>query len=159
MATLTIFSHVPLDWVVLAVVAVVIAFDATRSGTSRAAALALSLPLSVFFYTLVAQTAVLATISGQFAQSLEKAAFFGIIFVVLFLLMYRVSYGSFGGVGIVPGVIAGVAAAIVLAVTWLQVPALQSVWQFGTVAQAIFAAQYRFWWLLGAYIALAGARS
>ena len=40
------FAHVPTDWIILFVIALLITLDALRSGASRAIALSLALPIT-----------------------------------------------------------------------------------------------------------------
>ena len=154
------FSHIPTDWIVIIAFAILIAFDAVRSGTGRACALALSLPVTLFLISEIPHAKVLSGIASQFGTPTLKAVLFGIVFVVAYILVRRMSaaYRNNNGASI-QAVIAGVATAAVLVVVWLQVPELQSVWHFGAQVQAVFGEAYRFWWVMGAFAALAFVES
>lgn len=153
-------SSIPTDWIVIVSFAILIAFDAVRSGTSRACALALSLPVTLFLISELPHAKVLSGIIGQFATPTLKAVLFGIIFVVAYILVRRMnaSYRNNSGASI-QAVIAGIATVAVVVVVWLQVPELQSIWHFGAQVQSVFGEAYRFWWVVGAFVALAFVES
>lgn len=153
-------SHVPTDWIVIIAFAILVAFDAIRSGTGRACALVLSLPITLFLISELPHAKILSGIAEQFETPTLKAVLFGIIFVVAYILVRRISppYRNNNGASI-QAIIAGIATVAVVVVVWLQVPELQSIWHFGAQVQAVFGEAYRFWWVAGAFAALAFVES
>src|SRR3989338_1320193 len=155
-----LFSYIPVDWIIIVVLAIFIAFDALRSGFGRVTALALSLPATLFLAGSLSQARILSGVAGQFSTPLLKAVLFGIVFASAYILVRRmsVSYSTNSG-EIIQSVLAGAAASFVAVVIWLQVPELQTIWSFGPQVQAVFGEAYRFWWIFGSYVALGFARS
>lgn len=153
-------SSIPIDWIVIVSFAILIAFDAIRSGAGRACALALSLPTTLFLISELPQAKVLSGITGQFATPALKAILFGIVFAASYILVRRMSspYRNNNGASI-QAIIAGVATVAIVIVVWLQVPELQSIWHFGSQVQSVFGEAYRFWWVAGAFAALAFTES
>jgi hypothetical protein len=154
----TFFIHIPMDWIVLAAFAILVAFDALRGGLSRPTALAIALPLTLVLIGYMPD----ATLMGGFAQNLSallRLLLDAAILIIMFILMYRITdtFGS-DSYHILQTLMSGFAVAIVAVVVWLQLPALDSVWHFGPQVQTVFGSAYRFWWLVGAYIALAATR-
>ncbi len=155
----SLLAHWPTDWILLGAFAVFVALDALRSGSARAATLALAAPLSLVLVDALPQTFLAGSLSQQFAAPAAQVVLFALIFGVLFLLIHRIVYSFSENGGVLQALIAGVAATAAVAVVWLQIPALQSLWQFGPQAQLVFGEAYRLWWLIGAYTALAFVRS
>jgi hypothetical protein len=150
---------VSLDWIVLVVLAVLIAADSLRSGLSRATALALAFPLALAILNYLPDAQFMGGLEQQLPSALLKVAFDAALFVVVFICMYRI-VDTFSADSNRPlqALLAGLAAVSIAVVVWLQIPALDSVWHFGPQIQTLFGAAYRFWWLLAAYIALAFAQ-
>jgi hypothetical protein len=148
------------DWLLIGVFIVILTIDALRSGSTRATALALALPIALWLDGALPHTIIVGTIVSQFSGPLPHAVFFLVLLVLLFLIMYRVvaSYGDSGGAPLL-SLLASIACAIILVVVWIQVPGSDSMWQFGSQIQTIFAENYRFFWPLIAYIILAYVRS
>lgn len=153
------FTQLPIDWIVIGALVALIALDALRSGSNRATTIALAAPFAFLFMTGLPTTAVLGTLSSQLQAGAAQGLLFGALFVALFFVFYRIvdSFSETGGV--VQALLAGVSATAVFVVVWLQVPALQSLWQFGPQVQLVFGEAYRLWWMLAAYLALAFVRS
>ncbi len=158
-SVLGMFTNVPIDWAILAMSVIFLAFDIVRSGAKRVAILALALPATVLLISALSSDAVLGPISKQFAAPLLQAVLFAVIFVVMYVLVGRlgISYGGESGQP-VQALIGGLAATVILVCIWVMTPALQSVWNFGPQVQAIFGEGYRFWWILGSFSALAFIR-
>ncbi len=158
-ALVSVFSNIPLDWVIIAVFAVIMAADALRGGPSRATALALALPLTLLVADALPDARLMGSIAAQLTSPVISAVFDGILLVIVFICMYRIvdTYGVDSSHPI-QALLSGIAIAAIAVVVWLQIPALDSVWHFGPQIQSIFGEVYRFWWLLIAYIALAFAR-
>jgi len=149
----------PIDLVVLVIFAVVVTVDALRNGTRRAAVFSLAAPLAFLIFAAVPNAAFLGSALAQLTTMGMKAALFGMIFICTFILVYRIVPASFGsGTFPLQGLVGGLAAAAILAVVWLQIPALVSLWTPSPMIQTIFGPAYRVFWLLGAYVALAFVR-
>lgn len=158
-ALMSVFSNIPLDWVVIAVFAFIMAADALRGGPSRATALALALPLTLLVAGALPDARLMGGIASQLTSPLLSVIFDGILLVIVFICMYRITDTySADSAHPIQALFSGVAVAAIAVVVWLQIPALDSVWHFGPQIQALFGEVYRFWWLLIAYIALAFAR-
>src|SRR3989338_3795218 len=158
-AATSLFAHFPTDWIILIVFAILIAFDAIRSGPGRARALALSLPATLFLSAALEHARILSGVAEQFSSPAMKSALFGVVFVAVYLLVLKMSarYTS-NSVEIIQALMAGVAAAAVLVVVWLAVPGLQGIWNLGPPVQGGVGEGYRFWWVVGSYLVLAFVR-
>ena len=156
----TLVTQWPTDWILIGACAALAAFDALRGGSGRVAAAALALPTALLLYEKLPATAYLGPFIAQFASPLAQGALFAVIFVALYLFIRRIVglWGESDG-GPVQALIAGIACATVVVTTWMQVPALDSVWHFGPQVQLIFGEAYRFWWLLISFAGLAYVRS
>lgn len=146
-AFLGALSGITADWALFGAIAVITGFDTFRSGTGRASAFILALPLVMLFSALLPEAAFLGSVSSM-AIPFAPAVIFGAITVCSYLLLRRMdnSYGTGGS--ILASVLTGLAVAITLMVIWLEVPALSSVWNFGSEIRGIFADAYRFWWMI-----------
>ena len=155
-----IFRSIPIDWLILGGLAFVGGFEFIRDGSRRSAALALALPIALLLFLALGEAAVLGSITDGMETAYAQALFFGALVVIAYILVLRVGL-SYGGARSQPiqAAVAGVALTIIALCIWLQTPALDTLWHFGAQVQSLFAEQYRFWWLLGAYIALAFART
>ncbi|HEV3245109.1 MAG TPA: hypothetical protein VG102_02025 [Candidatus Paceibacterota bacterium] len=148
-------SHAPIDLLIIGIFFLLVAADALRAGSIRAAALALSLPLSSLLYQMVAQTVLLSTIVGQFSKGFEQAILFFLIEAVLFVCLHQMLSSFERYTSLLSAVVSGLAATVVVLVVWTQTPVLQSVWHFGPQIEALFGAPYRFFWFMASYLALA----
>lgn len=156
-----LFNSWPADWLFIAVALIVLGLIALRAGTSRATAVALAIPAALLLYSFAPDAYLLKTVAPQLLGSATmQAALFGGIFVVSYLLTQRMTT-IFSSTLATPlsAIAAGLACAILFMVAWMEVSALQSLWQFGPQVQSVFAEQFRFWWTLAALAALAYARS
>lgn len=155
----SILPHVPLDWLFLGLFAAIVAIDAMRAGTRRAAVFALAAPLAAALYANLGNTAWMgkALITLQFPGA--KVALFAGMFVALFIIVYRIVPPVFGS-GSFPlqAMLAGLSAAVVLAVTWQEVPDLVALYPLSHWVQVLFGHSYSFYWLVGSYLALGFAR-
>ncbi len=153
-------AHIPLGWIVFAIVAFILTIDAMRSGPGRAAVLAITAPASVFLYDLIPHTFVIGSLMTSLPSRFIPAGIFLVIFIIVFILFYRMAI-SIGGIssGLMLSLLAGLSGTIVSVVMWLQVPALSSIWDFGAPLPAIFGSPYALFWLVISFIALAFARS
>ena len=155
----SILAQWPIDWILIGAFAAFAALDGIRSGPTRATSLMLSLPAALLLIDKLPDAIFLGPLAAQFTTPLAQAGLFAIVTVALFFVIHRVIFTFSNGLAPLQALIAGLAAAIVLVVIWLQVPGLESVWNFGDQVQAVFGEAYRFWWLAGSYIALAIVRN
>lgn len=149
-----------MDWIIVAALVIVIAFDTLRSGSNRASALALALPTTLLVREQLSSAAFVSGLVGQFSTPLLQVVLFAILFVPLYFFSYRIigAWGSSSGRP-VEALLTGLASTAIVVIVWLSIPALDAVWHFGPQAQYVFSESYRFWWLLVSYGALAFARS
>jgi len=154
------FANIPMDWIILGVVALLAAFDVVRAGSRRVTTFALALPVALLAFSALGQAAVLGPITAGLSLSYAQALFFIALVFIMYILIGRIgiSYGSGPGQPI-QAALAGVALAAITTVVWIQVSPLDSIWHFGSQVQSLFGESYRFWWLIGSYMALAFARS
>lgn len=159
-AVMNFVESLPLDWVIIAGFAVLLAFDTLRSGAGRVAALAMALPGAMLLASVFPQAAFVGTLSEQLATPLLQGVLFLIFATALFLLIRRMDplYGSEAGQPVSALLAAGGGTAI-LVVVWLQVPALAAVWQFSDSVATVFGNPYAFWWLIGSFATIAFVRS
>ena len=154
-----VLTHWPVDWILIGAFAAFSALDAMRSGPTRATSLMLSLPAALLLVANLPDALFVGTLVAQFTTPLAQAGVFAVVTVALYFVIHRVIFTFSNGLPPIQSFIAGLAAAIVLVVIWLQVPGLESVWDFGDQVRAVFSEAYRFWWLAGSYIALAVVRN
>lgn len=153
------FSHIPTDWILILAFAALVAFDTMRSGSGRAAALALTAPVAIVLAGQLSQAALVSHVMQRFTAPVFMATAVCAVFVLTYILVRRMGITHSNNNGqVIQALMAGSAAAAVLVAVWLQVPELQSVWHFGSQVQTVFGEQYRFWWIIGSYVALAFIR-
>lgn len=154
------FSNLPMGWLILGGLVIVLALDSLRSGVGRAIALSLSLPVAFVLFSLAQKTVILSSVTGLFANSLTKTAVFAIFVVALYFLIRRMGHDYMdGGMGEpIQSLFAGLSVAIVFVCVWLQLPELKETFALGGQIEMFFGEQFRLWWLLAAYGALAFAR-
>jgi hypothetical protein len=159
-STTAVLAHTPIDGVIIVALLIVLVIDSLRSGTARAATLAVVFPLTFFFSNLLSEAAILGPMLDKLTSPYAQAAVFALLFGVLFVLVYRIMY-ALGGSGSTPtvSIVAGLSATIITLVMWLQVPALQSIWHFGPIIETVFGTAYAFWWLIAGYLLMAFVRS
>lgn len=157
----TWLTHIPFGWIVIVLLILVLTVDAMRSGAAHASILAIAAPVSLLFIDLVPRTFLLTTVIAPFlSNTYVMAGIFVVIFIATFLLANRMTAtfaGSSGG--LLNSLLAGLGGTIVLFVTWLQVPALLSLWNPGDQIHAIFGLPYALIWFLAVYVILAFVRS
>jgi uncharacterized membrane protein YGL010W len=150
----------PIDWIIIGAFAALAAFDAYRSGTARAATVALVFPVTLFALAELPKTAFLASFSAQFSTPVMQTVLLAVFFVIFYVMIRRmVGLWGDGAMGPLPALIAGIAVTIIVVCMWLQLPELNSLWHFGHQVQAVFSASYRLLWVFVAYAALAYVRS
>ena len=152
------FAHVPTDWIILFVVALLITLDAMRGGASRAIALSLALPVAYVSSLLLPKTVFLDSILKPFSTGTAGGFVMLGVIAILAFFMYRISrdYNSATGV---QATMAGLATTVILVVFWMQIPALSALWHFSAQASQIFGSAHAFFWLIGGYAVLSAVRS
>lgn len=161
MDTLTsLVANWPADWIVIGALAAFLALDTLRSGISRTAAFSLSLPATILIFHVSKQAFGLSLLTKDITTSILESALFFAIAVIMYFLARRTLPGGYGlgAGGPIQALAAGVAGAAVIVIAWLSTPALEALWAFGPQVKALFSEGYRFWWVIGAYSALALAR-
>lgn len=151
-----LFTSMPLDIVAIAVLVIVIGFDAVKNSIGRAAALAVAFPLGVFLHSLIPHTAFLKSVP---LEGLSGAAvLFGAI-ILAFILARRIGLEFVSGAGgLMQGLFAGLAAVVVIIVMWIHSPLLDSLYHLSDPVRMLFHTDYSLYWLLGAYAVIAFAR-
>lgn len=153
------FGSVPTDWIILFAVTVLVALDALRSGSGRAMALVISMPVVLLLFNAFKSAAVLAPLGSQLGTPLLQAALFIVLTFCVFLLVRRMTASWIGDSGApLQALLAGAAATAVIAVTWVSIPAFDALWNFGGQVRDVFGEPFRFWWVLGSLAVLAFIR-
>lgn len=152
-------SSIQTDWIIIAAVLILVAAYTLRFGTDIPAALALALPSANVLDSLLPHAAFLGSLSGSLSSSAAQAGIFLAFAAALTFLFSRVisTFGAGSG-SFFAAIFASAAMTIMLLTFWVQLPALETLWHFGPSIQAAFAEQYRFWWMVGSFVALAVAR-
>jgi len=152
-------TRIPTDWIIIVLLIIFIAFDVIRGGSSRAVALSLALPLSALLASRIPDTVLVSSIAQSFTTSTMQALFIGVIIAIALVLTYRLTatFGDDSGKPI-QALIAGIATVAIVLSVWIQTPALDTLWHFGTQVQIIFGSAYSFFWLCAGYFLLAFVR-
>lgn len=159
-AIINIFSSIPTDWMIVGVFALLASLEAVSSGSRRICLLALSLPTTVLLINSLHDSAVLGNIAGQFSTPMLGTILFFVALVIMYAIISKIGIAWGGEAGqSLQAALAGVAITALAVVFWIQVPALDPIWHFGTQVQGIFGENYRFFWLIGSYASLAFVRN
>ena len=154
-----IVSLLPMDWVILALFAVVVTIVTLRAGTQYAVAFSLAAPMVVFIYNALPWTAFVGQYTSRFVQPSVQAIFVGFLLITLLALIYRMMpYSGVTGSLPIQAILAGFAAAVILAVVLLQFPALSVFIQPSPLMHTVFGPAYGVFWIIAAYLSLAIAR-
>ena len=155
-----LFARGSVDWIIIGALCALIAAESLRGGSNRAVSLALALPLTLFMREALTDAALVGPLAASLSTPLLQTLLFTGILVLVYLLVHRVImfYGNSSG-SVLSALLVGAGCTMLLVITWLEVDALHSLWQFGPQVQALFSQGYRFWWILVSYAALAFARS
>ncbi len=154
-----VLQHVSIDWIILAVVLLIIAIDALRSGVARAAAVVLASPATLALAPFLGKTAFVGPIFAQLSTPVLQSAVFGGLYLILIILTYRIlnRFDSYGP-GILNGTLAAAAATASIIAVWIASGALSNVWHFGASISTIFSLSYTLFWLLGSLLVIAYVR-
>ncbi len=154
-----IFTSVPIDIFGIGAIVLLLGIDAIRNGVGRTAAFSVALPLALFMHSLLSSAFLVGSLSfftsSPMAVALTLLGFIAVSYH--FARRVGLEYVD-GGRGLVQGIFAAVAATALLIVVWLQVPAFDALWHLSDPIRALFAEQYRLWWLLGSYVILVFSR-
>jgi len=154
-----LFSSVPMDWIIVAVIAIAAVLFTLQGGTSRTIAGAIALLVAFSALGAIPGALVLGNFYEQIGSPLVQAVFSLAAFVLAYVLMRRIIGSSMrSGAFPLPALLAGLGFTAILLIVWLQIPALDSIWVFGEQARAVFSDPYRLWWLIGSFAALAYSR-
>jgi bacteriorhodopsin len=152
--------HAPVDWIVIAILAFIVILDVFRSGSTKAAAWSISLPLCAMLFELIPRTAFLGKLTAPLSSALPQFAIFCALFIVLFFVIYRIAHAlGESGTGILQAIISAFAVSIVTAVIWVREPAIHALAPANQYTQVIFGEPYALFLILTALIALAFVRS
>lgn len=157
--SLAVLSHFPMDWVIIVVFALVITFDALRSGVSRAAAMCLAWPAAILAFQLLPNTVFVGKALSPLTSPFAQAVLFLMLLVVFFALIYRTTHIFGSSNGFLLAFLAGISATVTTVALWVHEPVLQAVWHFGPQIQSIFGSAYTALWLLLAFVLLVFVRS
>jgi len=152
------FAGIPGDWIVIGFALIIVIGFTMLQGSSYATALSLSLPISFVLFQSIDRATFIGGVVGQFSSPGAQAVLFAIITAIMLVLANQAIASFESSAPPVSSIICGVATIIILIVFWIQLPALESIWHFGLQVQSMFGEMARFWWLLGAYVALAFSR-
>jgi len=152
--------HLSTDWIILALLLIVLAIDGVRSGITRTAALVAASGITLALYPLLAHTVVLSTIVGNLSTPVLQAALFGGLYIFLFLVLFRIihRYDSYSP-GLLYALLSALAATASIATVWIASGVLQNVWRFGAPVTSLFGSSYALLWLLGSLIVISIVRS
>lgn len=158
-SSLSSLSSLASDWGIVVALFLVVGVDCVRSGTGRAVALAVSLPLATLISMLVPTTAFLGSFAPQLSTPYGTVGLFLVSFVGAYVLVRRmtISYGDIGG-EILVSLFVTTAVVVLILTFWVSTPALSVAWTFGPFFQSVFAHGYMLWWLLVSYAILAVSR-
>ncbi|HTR19016.1 MAG TPA: hypothetical protein VMH91_03520 [Candidatus Paceibacterota bacterium] len=148
-------SSVPLDVLVIGIFFLIVSADSLRSGPTRATALALSLPITLYLFQIVPKTILVGSLTASFKGEIGQLVIFLVIEAILFVCFHQMFFAYDRYSSLLNAAIAGAAATAVLVVVWIQTPVLSSLWQFGPHMQFVFGNSYSFFWFILAYFALA----
>lgn len=148
----------PMDWVVIGVFAALWTLESLRSNGGRAAALALALPTVLAITTVLPDAFFAGKLISGITSPWAATAVFLVILAIMFVLVRHMMGESFASSGPLFALIAGCAVTVVTLIVWLNTDALNTLWDFSPQIETIFDGMWTFWWLTGAYAALAFAR-
>lgn len=152
-----LLAQLSLDWIILAGLVVLGAFDGYASGAARAATAGFALPIAISIAALMPHAVFLSAIPATIPHL--PAIEIGIAFSITYLFVRRITETFGTGVsGILSAALGGVGFAAVVAAMWIGTEPLSSLWNFGPSIRALFSESYRLYWVVGGLAALAFAR-
>ncbi len=155
----SVLSSWPHDWILIGGIAIFVSLDAMRSGSARAASIALALPATLFAFNAIPQAYFLGPLLAEYTAPIVHIVLFVVFFALIFFTTYRTVFGASDGGRVLQSLLIGLAATAAIVLVWIQVPALEYAWHFGDQVQAVFAPALRLWWYVAIFTSLAFARS
>lgn len=155
-----LYANTPIDWLILTGIAVLAALDCLKNGAQRTCIVALAFPVSTFLASTILEAEILGGILSGIEGPYRDPILFAILFAIAYILIGRFDFawGDDSRQVVQAALCGGVAAAIV-ATFWTAAPALHTLWSFGSHIEAIFGANYQFWWILASYGILSFVRN
>ena len=148
------------DWLIIGLLIIILVSVAVRWGTSRACVVAVTLPVSVFMFSLINDSVGTAAIVSHVTSPLMQSLVFLGILVFVYIMTYRMYRGYIGeGEGLWLAFLAGLATSFVVLVVWIHTPALGSIWEFSSQIKSVFGSSYAFWWMIISLFTLGYVRS
>ena len=149
------FTHIPADSIILVVVAAAAAIDGFRSGIGRAVTAALALPPALLLFTLLPKTAFVGAHIPQ--EGYMAVGIFVALFILVYLALRRMGleFVGLGAGGPIPAIIGAISLTITAVLILEFVPVFQTYIGLSSYLQAMFAEEYRLFWLFGTYVLLA----
>lgn len=152
-----LLAHLSLDWIIVAALVALGAFDGYASGAARAATAGFAVPIAVFLAALMPHAVFLSAIPGTIPHL--AAIEIGAASVLAYVFVRRITETFGTGVsGILSAILGGVGFAAVIIAIWIGTEPLAALWDFGPSLQALFSESYRLYWVVGGLAALAFAR-
>jgi hypothetical protein len=149
-------AFVTVDYLIVFGIWAAASFLALKRFRTHIIALSFALPIGI----LIAEFIREAKWIGESVQSAAANPIAGVailfVFVALafWLVMRLMGYDSGFGNGVVSALATGTACTALLLAAWHIIPGTDSIWNFSSVFDTVFARSYVFWWFLGAYILL-----
>lgn len=154
-----IFRSLPMDWLIIVIIALVSTVDCVLFGANRSVALTLAYPLALMLYAASAQAAFLSSamehVNGPYAQ----AGAFAFVLFLAWVIAYRLMTVFDAPLPLWLSLLCGAATAIIFIVFVLATAPIQAIVQLSGSIHAVFGDAYRFWWFALCYLVLAYARS
>lgn len=154
------FTSLPADWIIIGSFALLMFIDALRVGSARISTLAIAALITLLINESVAKAAFFGSVSLALSTPVLQAIFFTFVYMLIYFLIRRIyiDYGELHGQPL-QAFFAAIAVSALIILVWVQVPALNYIWNFGGQVQAVFGETYRFWWILLGLAALAFAKA
>src|SRR3989344_1686341 len=113
---------VTMDWLILGGLVALVGIDSLRSGSRRAAALALAFPIAALLHISIGSARGVGELVVSLGATGQTIAFL-VLALVLFFSFTRFT-DSYDGGGFLHAALVGVATTVVVIVSWLSVPPL-----------------------------------
>lgn len=158
-ASLASLSALPLDWIIIGVLAVALSLESYRAGGGKAVTLAVAMPIAYVCMLWLGATAGLGGLTQQLTSPLALAGLFFTLFSGLFVLIYRMFFAFDAGSGsIVQSVLTGIATTAIILTFWNVAPGVNTLLPLSEPLKLFAGEQYRFYVLFVSYLTLAIAR-
>lgn len=154
-----IFRSLPMDWLVILILALASAADCVLAGANRSVALTLAYPLALILYTASAQALLLSSAMEHVTGPYMQAGAFAFMLFLSWVAAYRLMTMFDAPLPLWLSLLCGAATSVILIVFILATAPIQAVAQFSGSIHTVFGEAYRFWWLAASYLILAYVRS